>query len=192
MRICLSLLIAANCAASLSVAVAPAATARTIAEVEHSAMNTPQKPKTDSPAPDPKLTPEAVVRLQVEAMRRNDVPTPDSGIRTAFRFASPANREVTGPVEQFILLVKNPLYRPLLDHKSARYETLPRLGDAARVRATLVAADGNEVAFVFTLTKQTVGEYANCWMTDGVERVDDEERKKELRGIARNNGHAAH
>ena len=38
-----------------------------------------------------------------------------------FGFASPENQAATGPVERFEALLRNPMYRPLLEHS----ETLP-------------------------------------------------------------------
>ena len=68
----------------------------------------PRKGAGDAPVPKPELTPEQVVEIQVEALRKNDVPTPDAGIATTFRFASPGNRKVTGPLERFAPIVKAP------------------------------------------------------------------------------------
>lgn len=158
-------------------------------------MNTPnerQNSPADSPSPNPKLKPEEVVGVQLEALRRNDSPATDDGIKTAFRFASPENRAATGPVERFIRLVKNPLYRPLLNHRTAKRDPVVVAGDVAQQRVMVTSADGEEVIYKFTLSKQKAGEYKDCWMTDGVERVGDDERQRELQRVARSNGHADH
>lgn len=55
-----------------------------------------------SPDPSPDLSPDQVVRIQLDAMARNDEPAPDSGIATAFKFASPENQAQTGPLDRFI------------------------------------------------------------------------------------------
>jgi len=146
----------------------------------------------DQPAPKPDHKPEAVVAFQLEAMRKNDSPTPDSGIKTAFRFASPENRLVTGPVEKFISLVKNPLYRPLLNHKEATLEVIRVVNNAAQQRVRVTTADGDVVFFIFTLSKQESGEYKDCWMTEAVEREEEEERKDDRRRIARHPGIYSH
>src|SRR3954468_15758375 len=46
-------------------------------------------------APDPSLTPDQVVAAVLAALKNND-PATDDGVRTTFRFASPANQRVTG------------------------------------------------------------------------------------------------
>ncbi len=142
---------------------------------------TPKAAAKDKPAPDakgknevqpsPDLTPNEVVRLQLQAFKRNDEPTPDSGIEIAFRFASPSNREVTGPLPRFVELVKNPAYVPLLGHRSASQSPIEIKDDVARQRVRVTDKDGATAIFIFTLSKQTQAPYAGCWMTDGVERA---------------------
>ena len=56
-------------------------------------------PLAEDLVPDPALTPEQVVRIQLEALRNNDAG--DRGIAVAFRFASPGNRQNTGPLPRF-------------------------------------------------------------------------------------------
>ncbi len=123
-------------------------------------------------APSPKLTPREVVEAQLAALRSNDEPSPDDGIRTAFRFASPENKRSTGPVERFIEMVRNPLYAPLLNHRTAVVSDTTQKGDLARIKVTLIAADGQEAAFVWILARVTTDECAGCWMTSTVMRVE--------------------
>ena len=66
------------------------------------------------PSPKPALKPDEAVRIQLLAMKNNDAS--DLGIKITFRFASPANKRVTAPLEKFIRLLKNPSYSPLLNH----------------------------------------------------------------------------
>lgn len=61
--------------------------------------------------PDPRYTPERVVRIQLEALQRND-------IETTFGFASPANRAQTGPLERFVQMINGPLYRPMIESRA--------------------------------------------------------------------------
>ena len=42
--------------------------------------------------PDPSLSPQDVVSIQIEALRNNDIPYADRGIEVTFNFASPANK----------------------------------------------------------------------------------------------------
>lgn len=122
--------------------------------------------------PEPELTPRQVVEAQLAAMQHNDDPEPDAGIRTAFQFASPSNREMTGPVERFIEIVKQPGYDALLNHRQSSLSDTTRKGDQARIKVHLIGADGQEAAFVWILSKQGGAPYEGCWMTDSVFRVD--------------------
>jgi hypothetical protein len=118
-----------------------------------------------APTPDPDLSPLEVVRTQLDALRRNGELGNDEGIATAFRFASPANRAVTGPLDRFIGLLKNPLYRPMLDHASARFGPVQDDGEVARLQVVLFGRNGEVAAYDFTLSRD---EDTDCWLTDGV------------------------
>jgi hypothetical protein len=122
------------------------------------------------PMPSPDLTPEEVVRLQVEALQRNDEPRPDAGIATAFRFASPGNRRATGPLERFTTMVKGPVYGDMLDFARAEYGRIAVDGERAAQRVTLTHDDGRRAVYVFILSRQDGGLFDGCWMTDGVAR----------------------
>lgn len=122
-------------------------------------------------SPHPSIPPEQVVLIQLSALQHNDDPAPDSGIRAAFAFASPANRLYTGPVERFIGMVKNPLYRSLLNFQDATPFPIEVEGDRAQQRVALLDDDDDEVIYVFALSRQADGPHAGCWMTDGVIRL---------------------
>ena len=126
------------------------------------------KAKAVAPTPKPELTPGEVVEIQVEALQYNDRPTKDAGIATTFQFASPSNREATGPLERFTRIVKGPSYRPMIGHRVAGYgPVLERDGLAARV-VTIVDADGQAIDYQFRLSKDPK---SGCWFTDGVAPV---------------------
>ena len=130
---------------------------------------------TAAPHPAPSLSPAEVVAIVLNALQHNDDPSPDAGIATTFEFASPANREETGPLERFALLIKNPAYRVMLDFRTATRGRLEIDGNHARQRVAIVGRDGTQVTYVFLLSKQPEGPYANCWMTDGVIRQKEPE-----------------
>jgi hypothetical protein len=127
------------------------------------------------PQPMLEYSPEDVVRIQIDALGNNDEPYPDAGIAITFNFASPQNRQVTGPLERFVNLVKNPLYRNMLDHVDAEYSPVEMEGDQARIDVVLTTVAGDRVGYSFLLSRQTSGEYEGMWMTDAVGRfeVDD-------------------
>lgn len=117
-------------------------------------------------APNPSLTPEMVVRVQLEALRGND--EGDSGIATCFRFSSPANRELTGPLDRFAQMLKEGIYRVMLNHASAEFGP-PRVREnSAEQPVLLTDPSGDRWLFLFRLSRQEGGEYDGCWMTDSV------------------------
>lgn len=122
---------------------------------------------TPDPEPSPELSPEEVVRLQVEALGRADDPTPGAGIATAFRFASPGNRAATGPLDRYEQMVRTG-YADLLDFSRAEYGPVRVDGDEAIRLVTLVHRDGRRTTFLFGLERQVGGTYDGCWMTNVV------------------------
>jgi hypothetical protein len=121
--------------------------------------------------PDPSLDPNDVVRIQLESFQYNDVPEQDSGIRRAFEFASPENREYTGPVDDFIELLHEPRYRDLLNFQRVEYGPVDSVEDTAVQPVMIVNQDGDPVVYMFALSRQTEPPYEDCWMTDGVMRM---------------------
>src|SRR5439155_13415916 len=82
------------------------------------------------------------------------------------------NKAVTGPIDRFIPMVKNPLYLPMLNHQSAEYGVVDIRDDQAHQLVILTTPRGEKVYYIFQLSKQAEGEFKDCWMTDGVYRVE--------------------
>lgn len=121
------------------------------------------------PQPDPALSPEEVVRIQVGALARNDDPEPDAGIGITWRFASPANKRMTGPLPRFVGLVKNPAYGAMIGHRAAMVESARVDGQDAVVRVLVQDGDGDWIGYQFALSLQQDPPYSGCWMTDSVQ-----------------------
>lgn len=123
--------------------------------------------RTPDPDPSPSLTPEEVVRLQVEALGRVDDPTPGAGIETAFRFASPGNRAATGPLDRFEQMIRMG-YPDLLEYTRVEYGPVRVDGEEAIQLVTLVQPDGRRATYLFGLERQAGGAFDGCWMTNVV------------------------
>lgn len=121
--------------------------------------------------PSPALTPESVVTIVLDAMANNDQPSPDAGIAQAFRFASPKNRASLGPYWHFVAVVKQPAYAPLLNHSTREMGAVVIDGNTASIPIMVVGKNGEVAGFMWSLSKQTEGDYLNSWMTDGVARI---------------------
>jgi hypothetical protein len=156
--------------ASVILAVVPSGGAAGSAEI--AGTKTPAIASPDSiPQPSPDLSPGEVVKIQVEALRSNDDPREDAGIRTAYRFASPANKKVTGPLERFSRLFDSARYRPMINAATVQYSEIVVDGNLARRGVLLTTSTGKRVGYLFRLSKQSGEPCAGCWMTDGVRRI---------------------
>ena len=122
-------------------------------------------PLSDTLVPRPGLSPGEVIRIQLEALRHND--EQDRGIEVAFRFASPANRETTGPLPRFIRMIRQGPYALMLDFREASYGTVEVREEVARQRVTLTGAR-SRVSYWFYLSRQSEAPWVDCWMTDAV------------------------
>ena len=116
--------------------------------------------------PEPELKPNDVVRLQLLAMQQND--DSDFGIEVTFRFASPSNKIQTGPLKRFIRLVRNPSYRPLLNHINATFLELNIEEDFAVQDVIITTSNGERIGYRFRLSIEKGTLYPGCWMTDSV------------------------
>jgi hypothetical protein len=122
-------------------------------------------------APSPKLRPVEVVEKQLSALASGDV-------QQAFAFASPANKQQTGPWQRFEVMVRQtPAYAPLVQCSS--FEVLSALSVSencwqARVRVRPAGSSSAPFAIAspvvhyrWILSRQSEGEYGGCWMVDG-------------------------
>ncbi len=69
-------------------------------------------------------------------------------------------------------MVHNPAYRPMLNHRGARYGKLKREGSHASQTVILKTRDDGRVGYLFQLSRQTEAPYQDCWMTDSVIRFE--------------------
>ena len=110
--------------------------------------------------------PGLVVHIQVLALQNND-PATNEGINTTWQFASPSNRDLTGPYSNFVRTIESG-FEPLLNATGVRYGPLDRNGDTASQLVTVVDASGTTTSYRWTVEKQTEAPYEGCWMTAGV------------------------
>ncbi|MEE9334241.1 MAG: DUF4864 domain-containing protein [Granulosicoccaceae bacterium] len=123
----------------------------------------------NSPAPNIAATPQEVVKSVIDALRDND--KDNTGIATVFCFASPGNRSMTGPLESFTAMITNG-YGVMLNHAYNYVEKMKIEDDTAMQAVWLIATDGKEYGFLFTMGKQSGGEFADMWMTEAVVPIE--------------------
>ena len=98
----------------------------------------------------------------------------DSGIITVFNFSSPVSKISMGPIENFRLLVRDPMYKPMLNFKTFKKGNMVITGKSAYQLVVLTTQDNEKAAYLFMLARQTKGYYKGCWMTVGVVRMEND------------------
>jgi hypothetical protein len=116
--------------------------------------------------PNPQLTPDQVVRLQLASLAafRND----ELALLQCYVLASPANRGFTGPFHRFAAMVSSPQFAALVDRESELVGRPVVRGNRATVLVTVVDDQRRTSVFRFFLSKQADRPYRDCWMTDAV------------------------
>lgn len=124
-----------------------------------------------SVAPSKQMSPPEVVRLQLLALGQNRALGDDRGIAVTWRFASPANKAMTGPLERFRSMLKIG-YPAMLDHRRVQLGDIDMTAVEARQLVLVEAADGRVHAYMWILGLQEDGANRGCWMTDAVIELD--------------------
>lgn len=117
--------------------------------------------------PDPALSPAEVVEIQLSALQANEIAT-DAGIAQTWAFAHPDNKRMTGPLPRFAQMIKGPLYRMLLNHRSHQVTEVSRTDNEAAFAVTVTSPTGEMVGYRWSVAKVTDGEHAGAWMTVAV------------------------
>jgi len=119
--------------------------------------------------PDPSISAKDVISIQLKALQINNSPFEDAGIEQTWEFAHPNNRKYTGPLNNFIRMLKNPSYSMMLDH--LEHNIIP-VGEEETVSyyfVELTDINGKKYGFEWTVKKVIEnGKYKDCWMTIGV------------------------
>jgi hypothetical protein len=118
--------------------------------------------------PDPALSPAQVVSIQLKALKNNDEPRLDAGIKQTYALAHPDNKRLTGPLPKFTQMLEGPLYRMMLNHRQHRIEQVSQTGDKAVFGVTILGKSGQVFKFLWTVRKIGSGEDAGAWATSAV------------------------
>lgn len=122
--------------------------------------------------PSPELSPKDVVEIVLGSMANNDSPSPDAGLQQAFEFASPSNKQSTGPFWHFKAIVEQPAYAPLINHTRRKLGEPEFAGNnTASIPIMVVGSNGEVAGYLWSLSKQSGGDYQDSWMTDSVRRI---------------------
>ncbi|MGB3180921.1 MAG: DUF4864 domain-containing protein [Cyclobacteriaceae bacterium] len=125
------------------------------------------------PIPHPELSPEQVVAIQLTALQQNDDAT-NEGIVITFNYASPHSKSWSGPLHRFVEQVQMPVYKPLFDYKGYIMDELTMDGNRAWQYVVLLDSHNDPSLYLFSLRRQRADPYADCWMTESIEKIDVE------------------
>ncbi len=131
----------------------------------------------NGPSPSTELTPTEVIRIVVEALKTNDTASGDEGIATVWRFAAPSNKAVTGPLPRFSAMLKRG-FGEMFNHIDDDYGPIEIQDDVAMQPVWLVTPQGDEVAYMFRVRRQSEGEFDGMWMTESVYPIAPKKRGK--------------
>ena len=119
--------------------------------------------------PDPSISPKDVILIQLEALQTNNIPFEDAGIEQTWEFAHPNNRIYTGPLDNFIRMIKNPSYSMMIDHLEHNIIPVEERETSSYYFVELTDINGKKYGFEWTVEKVFEnGAFKDCWMTVAV------------------------
>ena len=74
--------------------------------------------------PNASLKPFEVVSIQLDSLKRNNIPFKDAGIEQVWKFAHPNNKKITGPLEKFKKMIYSESYKILISHENSNITIL--------------------------------------------------------------------
>ena len=122
--------------------------------------------KADLLKPNKDILPSEVVKIQLTGLQNNDTDFKDGGIEQTWNFAHPNNKKITGPLDNFKMMIKGDSYQMMINHLS---HTITLLGkDEKWAQFEVVILDKNKIyhKFNWQVEKYTgEGELKDCWLT---------------------------
>jgi len=119
--------------------------------------------------PNPDIKPDEVITIQLKALKENNSPYKDAGISQTWEFAHPQNRQYTGPLSYFTLMMKSDSYSLMINHIDHNILFVSKNVDTANYFVELVDKVGDKFGFTWIVKKVLIeGEFKDCWMTTGV------------------------
>ncbi|MEO0453587.1 MAG: DUF4864 domain-containing protein [Verrucomicrobiota bacterium] len=114
------------------------------------------------------LSAKEVVETQLKALKINDTPEADHGIRVAWEYAHPGNQASTGPLPRFTQMLYNPAYKPLLNHKSHHVRKIEQSDSEAAFEVIVVAGDGSCLKYLWFVERIDLNDPESPWRTTSV------------------------
>jgi hypothetical protein len=116
--------------------------------------------------PNNNIEPFQVVKLQLKSLQKNDSPSIDNGIEQTWEFAHPNNKEITGPLDRFKIMLKGKSYKILLDHLDHEVIQENLTKSVALFEVRVLGEDKSYYKFKWQVEKyRNEGPLKDCWLT---------------------------
>ena len=110
-----------------------------------------------------------VVKIQLNALKNNDTPYKDAGIKQTWEFSHPSNKEFTGPLSKFIKLLKDKNYNILLNHIDNKIVEIFKSKEKFIYEVTILDSENFFFKYQWQVEKfLSKGSLNNCWLTTSV------------------------
>ena len=120
----------------------------------------------NSVIPNEKLSPYDVVKIQLDALKKNN--KEDDGIKVTWLFAHPDNKKVTGPYERFRIMIYGQQYQKLLNHNSHKINLVMNTPKKHIFRIEILSKDKQQLYYEWHVERATEENCNNCWFTSAV------------------------
>ena len=119
----------------------------------------------DTIKPTKNLTALDVVKIQLNALKDNNKPSKNTGIKQTWLFAHPENKKFTGPYERFEKMILGDQYKLLLNHDSHKIKLVTSSKNNYIYNIELISKEKKMYFYVWHLEKGTTEACSNCWFT---------------------------
>ena len=111
------------------------------------------------------LTAFDVIKIQLNALKKNNEPNKNSGIKQTWVFAHPENKKITGPYERFQKMLLGDQYNVLLNHESHKIKLIMNSKEKYIYNVELISIDKKMYFYEWHLEKSTIENCNSCWFT---------------------------
>ena len=115
------------------------------------------------------LTAYDVVKIQLTALKNNNKPSKNTGIKQTWIFAHPENKKYTGPFSNFKAMISDSSYKILLNSLKFQTKLVTKDNKSAKYLVVVDAYDNKRYQLQWILEKAKLNkDCKNCWMTTTV------------------------
>ena len=122
--------------------------------------------------PNEKLDPYDVIKIQLEALKKND--SKDKGIRQTWMFAHPENKKGTGPYARFRIMIYGQQYKHLINHSSHKIKLITNSPNTYVYRIEILSENKKLFIYEWHVQKGSDNNCKDCWFTSAVSQPFDQ------------------